>query len=301
MAVILITGGTGLIGRALTKKLIQEGHNVRWLSRNPQPLSSVTAYFWDVEKRQLDVKALEGVEHVIHLAGAGIADKRWTNRRKEDIIRSRVDGAELISHYIREKKICLTSFVGASAIGVYGMHTTDNVYTETDEGSDDFLAQTCRQWEKAYDTIRPYATKNSIIRVSLVLSKQGGVLQKLRPLFRLGLGSAIGSGKQYMPWIHIDDLASVFYQALFNPHFNGTFNASAPEHVTNREFSHQLAQSLSKPFLMPAVPAFILKLMYGEMADLVLTGSRVSNQKLMATGLEFKYATLKSALDDTNG
>jgi uncharacterized protein (TIGR01777 family) len=161
-----------------------------------------------------------------------------------------------------------------------------------------FLTQTCTQWENSYQQIQKLSHKNSIIRIGVVLSKDGGALKRLLPLFKLGLGSAVGSGKQYMPWIHIDDLVSIFHEALFNPIYNGIYNAVSTEDTTSNSFSKQLAKVLSKPFFFPNVPTFILKLVFGEMGNVLLEGSRVSNKKLKNAGFQFKYSTLEETLTE---
>lgn len=301
MAKILITGGTGLIGKALTKRLISEGHEIRILSRHPKSTDKIKSFFWNVESQQIDESAFDGIEHIIHLAGAGIADKRWTNARKKEIIDSRVNSMKLITKVIKKKNSHLKSFVGTSAVGFYGMVTSEKIFSETDSGIDDFLSYTCTQWENSYKEIESLSEKACVLRLGIVLSANGGALKRLLPLFKLGLGSAIGSGKQYMPWIHIDDLVSVFYEALFNPNFKGIYNAAAPEHIRNKEFSKQLAKSLSKPFFFPNIPSFLLKLIFGEMAKMLLEGSQVANQKLLNTGFTFKYPQLSMALNNTAG
>jgi len=298
MAVILISGGTGLVGKALTKRLIIEGHDIRILSRNPQSSSQLKSFYWNVEKNEIDEKAFEGVEHIVHLAGSGIADKRWTNARKQDIIDSRVNSMKLITDVVKKKNIKLKSFVGASAIGIYGMTTSEKIFSEIDNGMDDFLTQSCTKWENSYQQIQTLSSKNCIIRIGVVLSKDGGALKKLLPLFQLGLGSAVGSGKQYMPWIHIEDLVSVFHEALFNSNYNGIYNAVSSEKTTSDSFSKQLAKSLSKPFFLPRVPAFVLKLLFGEMANVLLEGSLISNQKLIHAGFQLKYPALSEALQE---
>jgi hypothetical protein len=297
MAIILITGGSGLVGKALTKRLILEGHEVRILSRHPKSTDSIKSFFWNVEKQKVDEKAFENIEHIVHLAGSGIADKRWTNARKQDIIDSRVNSMKLITDVVKKKNIKLKSFVGASAIGIYGMTTSEKIFSEIDNGTDDFLTQSCTKWENSYQQIQTLSSKNCIIRIGVVLSKDGGALKKLLPLFQLGLGSAVGSGKQYMPWIFIDDLISVFYEALFNQNFSGIYNAVSSEHITNQQFSKQLSKSLSKPFFVPNVPSFLLKLLFGEMANVLLEGSRVSNQKLLNSGFLLKYPSIFRALN----
>ena len=298
MAVILISGGTGLVGKALSNLLLSKGHEVRILSRNPKSTNNIKSFYWDVEKNEIDEKAFDGVEHIVHLAGSGIADKRWTNARKQDIVDSRVNSIILITSILKKKNIQLKSFVGASAIGIYGMTTSEKIFTETDKGQNDFLSQSCIQWENTYQEIQTLSNKNCIIRIGVVLSKDGGALKRLLPLFNLGLGSAVGSGKQYMPWIHINDLVSVFHEALFNSNYNGIYNAVSSEESTNQSFSKQLAKSLSKPFFLPNVPSFALKLVFGELANVLLEGSRVNSKKLIDTGFQLRFPSLNEALKD---
>ena len=296
MAVILISGGTGLVGKALSNHLLSKGHEIRILSRNPKSTNNIKSFYWDVEKNEIDEKAFDDVEHIVHLTGSGIADKRWTDARKQEIINSRVNSMKLISSIVKKKNIQLKSFVGASAIGIYGMITSDKIFSENDKGQDDFLSQSCMQWENAYQEIQTLSNKNCIIRIGVVLSKDGGALKRLMPMFQLGLGSAVGSGKQYMPWIHIDDLVSIFQEALFNSTYSGIYNAVSPEETSNQAFSKQLAKCLSKPFFLPNVPAFILKLVFGEMANVLLEGSHISSKKLTNVGFQFQYPMLSEAL-----
>ncbi|MES2565433.1 MAG: TIGR01777 family oxidoreductase [Bacteroidota bacterium] len=298
MAVILITGGTGLVGKALTERLLAENHEVRLLSRNPKPTKTIKSFYWNLEKNEIDEKALHDVTHVVHLAGTGIADKRWTSDRKKEIIDSRVNSMKLLTSEIINQNIRLTSFVGASAIGFYGMNTSEKNYLESDYSGNDFLSDVCVQWENSYNSIAEFSTKTCIVRTGVVLSKHGGALKKLIPLFKLGLGSALGNGKQYMPWIHIEDLVSVYMKTLFDPEYIGIYNAVSLEHICNKDFSKQLAKSLSRPFFMPAVPGLALKLILGKMAELLLTGSRVSNQKLLDIGFKFKFPSLFMALKE---
>jgi uncharacterized protein (TIGR01777 family) len=297
MATILITGGTGLIGKALTKTLTSQGHRVHILSRTPHAGAQVPEFYWNVEKQEIDEKAFEGVEHIVHLAGIGIADKRWTEKRKKEIIDSRVDSMKLITGIVKKKALRLKSVVGASAIGIYGMEPSERIFSENDRGPEDFLWKTCELWERSYDEIASLSDKTTILRIGVVLSEKGGAMKRLLPIFKSGLGSPIGNGKQYMPWIHLDDMVSVIVESLFNPAFEGIYNAVASEHMTNAYFSESIAKALSKPYFMPAVPAFAMKLLYGEMANVLLRGARASNQKLLGTGFRFKYPELKPALE----
>lgn len=297
MATILITGGTGLIGKALTKTLTSQGHRVHILSRTPRTDAPVPEFYWNVEKQEIDEKAVEGVEHIVHLAGIGIADKRWTEKRKKEIIDSRVDSMKLITGIVKKKALRLKSLVGASAIGIYGMEPSEKIFSENDRGPEDFLWKACELWERSYDAIKPLSDKTTILRIGVVLSEKGGAMKRLLPIFKSGFGSPIGNGKQYMPWIHLDDMVSVIVESLFNPAFEGIYNAVATEHMTNAYFSESIAKALSKPFFMPAVPAFAMKLLYGEMANVLLRGARASNQRLLSTGFRLKYPELKQALE----
>ncbi|MDF2447842.1 MAG: hypothetical protein K0R26_346 [Bacteroidota bacterium] len=295
MAVILISGGSGLVGKALTARLLDEKHEVRILSRNPSKGYPVPSYYWNIEKKEIDGEAFHNVDHIVHLAGAGIADSCWTEARKKEIFESRIKSIQLIESRIIKKGIRLKSFVGASAVGFYGMRTSEKIYKETDGSGNDLLSDVCVQWEKSYEPFINYSDKHCVIRTSVVLSREGGALQKLIPLFKAGFGSAIGNGRQYMPWIHPDDLVSIYMKALFDPEYHGVYNAASSHTVTNETFSQTLAKELGKPYFMPAVPGFILKIIFGEMAGLLLNGSRVSNQKLLDAGFKFKYDSLESA------
>jgi len=298
MAIVLISGGTGLIGRALSDALIKKGHEVRVLSRNPKSTPTIKSYFWNVEQGKIDEKAFEGLTHLVHLAGEGIADKRWTVRRQQQIIDSRVNSMKLLERVLLKHQIKLESFVGASAIGIYGMLTSETIFSESNNGADDFLSHTCHLWEDAYANSSAFSKKTCIIRTGIVLSAKGGALGKLLPFFNAGLGSAIGSGKQYMSWIHLDDMIRIYEEALFNPKFNTVYNAVSSQHITNYDFCKALAKAHHKPYFMPKVPAFLLKLLYGEMAEMLLTGSRISNQRLVETGFSFKFSDLGKALEN---
>lgn len=296
MAIILISGGSGLVGCALSEKLLSEGHEVRILSRFPISNKTIKSFYWNVNSGEVDENAFSNIDHFVHLAGTGIADKRWTPERKKEIIESRTKSMALILFVLKKNNIKLKSFVGASAIGIYGMSTSEKTYTESDIGEDCFLTHSCIEWEKSYFHVPEFTDRLAVIRIGVVLSQKGGALQKLIPIFKLGLGSPVGSGKQYMPWIHIDDLCSIFIECLFNPIYSGVFNAVSSENTTNAEFSQKLANALSKPFIIPNVPSFVLKTLFGEMANVLLQGSKVSNHKLTQLGFQFKYDNLNDAL-----
>lgn len=291
MAKILITGGTGLVGTTLSKMLIDNNHEVVILSRNPKKENE---FKWDVSKDYLDEKALENLEYIIHLAGAGIADKRWTDERKKVIIDSRVETATLLFKKIQEFNINLKSFISASGIGYYGAITSEKVFTETDSAGDDFLGEVCVKWEDAANQFKKLEIPVTILRTGVVLSKKGGALEKMRtPII-----SPLGSGKQYLPWIHIEDLCQMYVDAIEKDNFSGIYNAVAPEHHTSISFSKILAKSIDRPFIGINVPSFALKLMFGDLAVILLEGSRISAKKIEKIGFSFRFKTLKKALNN---
>lgn len=291
MKKVLITGGTGLVGRHLVKKLQAQGMEVAVLSRNP---TASYEYKWDIAKEYIDEKALENVTSIVHLAGAGIADKRWSTKRKQEIITSRVASIQLLFKKVNEYKVCLESFISASGIGFYGAITSSKIFTEVDSSANDFLGTVCRLWEQAVTKFQSEHCRTVILRTGVVLAKDGGALVKMKtPVI-----SPISAGKQYMPWIHIDDLCELYLKAIVDEKMEGVYNAVAPEHQTNTSFSKAFAKSLKRAFVPIGVPAFLLRLIFGEMAIILLKGSRVSSEKIKKAGFQFRFHTLKSAFGD---
>ena len=293
---ILITGGTGLTGRYLCKVLVKKGYEISVLSSSTEKLKAKNVFYWNYLNNEIDEKAIEGVDTIIHLAGAGVADKRWTKSRKKVIADSRIKTIDLLFNAAQKNNVHFKTFITASAVGYYGTKTSDKVFTEKDKASADFLGTVCENWEKATEKFKDLETRTVAIRTGIVLASNGGVLSKMTPLFKLGLGSAIGTGNQYQPWIHIEDLCNIYLESIENENIKGAFNAVATEHVTNKTFSAALAQTLNKPFIIPKTPAVILRLLFGGMAEILLHGSRVSNQKIKNAGFKFQFPELKPAL-----
>ena len=285
---ILITGGSGLVGRRLTKLLKKNNYNVVVLSRNPKKENE---FKWDVSKSYIDKKALENIDFIIHLAGAGIAEKRWTRNRKKIIIDSRVQSADLLFKEVDKQN--LKGFISASGIGYYGAQTSSKIFTENDDSGNDFLSDVCFKWEKAATQFKNKNTFVTILRTGVVLSKNGGALEKMKtPII-----SAIGSGKQYLPWIHLDDLCKIYLYAI-EKEINGIYNAVSVEHITNKDFSKKLAKVIKRPFLNFNVPAFVLKIALGELSKILLEGSRISSKKIEKSGFSFRFKNLDKALLD---
>ncbi|MES2286070.1 MAG: TIGR01777 family oxidoreductase [Bacteroidota bacterium] len=295
---ILISGGTGLVGKHLSKKLKEKGYSVAVLSRTSKKNMNIPTYSWDIEKKQIDKEALETADCIIHLAGASIAEKRWTAKRKQLIIDSRVKSGQLIFDKVKESKNKLKVFISASAIGYYGAITSDKIFTEADSPANDFLGETCKQWERSADRFEELGIRTVKIRTGVVLSKQGGALEKMTATVKMGIGSPLGSGKQYMPWIHIDDLCGIYIKAIEDSQMKGAYNAVAPNHKTNSDFTKEIARVLKKPLWLPNVPSILLKIIFGSMSAMILKGSRVSSEKIKAAGYNFLFPDLEKALAD---
>ena len=293
---VLITGGTGLIGKHLSERLIQSGYRVSVLSRERNNNSKIPVYAWDLEKKTIDNEALENVDYIVHLAGANIGERRWTEKRKQLILDSRVKSSNLIFEELKRKNIKLKAFISASAVGYYGAVTSNKIFNETDFAPNDFLGETCRLWEQTTKQFENVGIRTVIIRAGIVLAKEDGALSKMMGPVKMGIGSAIGDGKQYIPWIHIDDICNIFIKAIENDAMHGAYNAVSPDPKTNKEFTKTLAKVLNAPFWFPAIPAFALKLMFGKMSEIFLKGSRVSSDKISATGFQFRFPELEKAL-----
>jgi uncharacterized protein (TIGR01777 family) len=298
---ILITGGTGTIGRRLTQMLLQQGSQVSLLSRTAEKkaIPNVTVYQWDIEKGHIDPQAILTADHIIHLAGTGIADERWTDQRKQQIIESRTKSTQLLASALRSGKHHVQSFVSSSAIGYYGGDTGDRPLTEISEGGSDFLAQVVRAWERSVDEVAALGIRTVKLRTGIVLTMEGGALPKLVQPIRLGAGAPLGSGHQYMSWIHIDDLCRMYSQAVTDESWRGIYNAVATKPVTNETFTRQIIDLLNKPHLLPRVPAFAIRLLFGEMAIVVLGGNYVLNKRVREeTTFEYLFPDLLPALRD---
>ena len=296
---VLITGGTGSIGRRLTQLLRQQGFQVSLLSRSAKALPDVTVYQWDVKKGQLDQQAIATADYIIHLAGESIADGRWTDRRKDEILTSRTQSTELLAKGLRETKHQVKAFLGASAIGYYGGDTNDRPLIETSEGGTDFMAQVVRAWERSEDQIVALGIRTVKFRIGVVLMADGGALPKLAQPIRLGAGAPIGSGQQYISWIHLDDLCNLFVTALADESWQGVYNAVAPTPVTNETMTRAIARVLHRPLILPNIPAFAIKLAFGEMGIVVTGGNYVLNKRIAdETPFQYQYADLGNALEN---
>jgi uncharacterized protein (TIGR01777 family) len=296
---VLISGGSGFVGSHLTGLLIASGYSVSILSRSEkQNKGDISYYKWDVANQTIDENAVLNADYIIHLAGENIAEKRWTPKRKAAIIDSREKSTQLLYSVLKKHNKKLDAFISASAIGIYGAVNGEEICSENTRYANDFLGYTCQKWEDALDFIENLNIRTVKIRTGLVLGKNDGFLKKLIPLFKFRLGSALGSGKQYMPWIHVDDLCNIYLQAVLNTNMEGPYNAAINDNTTNMIFSKTLARIFGYSIWLPNVPGFVLKLVMGEMAVIVLTGRRVSSDKIEQTGFQFQFKNLEEALKD---
>ncbi|MGB3006652.1 MAG: TIGR01777 family oxidoreductase [Chitinophagaceae bacterium] len=313
MATIIITGGTGMIGKKLTEVLLEKGHSVIVLTRDPDRQtathSNISYAKWDITNQAIDSNAIARADYIIHLAGAGVADKRWSKKRKQEIIDSRVDSGKLISDSLRTIPNKVKAVVSASAIGWYG---ADNLipsaspqggvrgstvkFTESDPADDAFLGQTCKHWEESIEPLAQLDIRLVKLRIGIVLSRKGGALKEFLKPLRFRVAAILGSGKQIISWIHIDDLVNMFVFAIENEKINGVYNAVAPFPVSNKELTITLAKASRKHFIPMHIPTFLLKIMLGEMSIEVLKSTTVSCDKIIGEGFVFKYPEIDSAI-----
>lgn len=291
---VAISGATGLIGTALRESLAADGIQIVALSRKPSvpPLETIP---WDVENGRFDASRLEQVDAVVHLAGEPIA-QRWNERRKKAIRDSRVKSTRLLVEALKSLEHRPRVLVSGSAIGFYG-DRGEEVLEESSPPGSGFLPETCQAWEHAALEAMGLGIRTAVLRTGIVLSTRGGALKKMLPPFRLGVGGPVGSGKQWMSWIHIDDIVGAIRHILDKDDVMAAVNGVAPAPATNAEFARALGRALSRPAFLPA-PAFGLKIAFGEMASIVLEGQRVVPKKLLETGYRFRFPDLQGALSD---
>lgn len=289
---ILITGGSGLVGKEITKILEAKGYSVAWISRSSQ---SQKSFIWNVEKQQIDPEAIEWADAIIHLAGTGVAEKRWTSERKKDILESRTHSTQFLYNAIEKAQKRPSTFISASAVGFYGFNTGTNLVDESSPAGSDFLAEVVIAWENEVKKMEALDLRTVMLRIGIVLDEVGGALgEMLKP----PVAAPLGSGAQWMSWIHIQDLARMFVFSLEKTTLQGVFNAVAPNPSTNQQLTQAAAKAKGKPYIGIGVPGFALKLVLGEMAAMVLGGNRVSSQKIQKAGFEFEFPDLESALKD---
>lgn len=296
---ILITGGSGTVGKALTLVLQEKGYQVAHIGRNADK-SDIESYVWDVEKKKIDENCLNGVDTIVHLAGAGIADQRWTAQRKEILIKSRTDSISLLYDLMKRKPHQVKHIISASASGYYS-DRGDKLLFESDAPNSDFLGHCSVLWEQAVDKGKELGLRVVKFRTGIVLDKNAGALPQMAKPIQFAVGSPLGSGAQWVSWIHLDDVVNMYVKGIEDETLEGAYNMSSPKPVTNKQLTQEIANTLKKPLWLPNVPAFALKLMLGEMSAIVLGSTKMSTKKIEETGFKFKYSEITTALKNIYG
>jgi len=306
MQTVLITGGTGLVGKALTKQLIDKGYNIIILTRNKDEIPknktqipTITYTIWNVEKKLIDVEAVQKADHIIHLAGAGVMDKRWNAAYKNIIQQSRIKSSELLVDVLKNNPNNVQTVVSASAIGWYGPDIIPGkMFVETDPADKSFLGETCRLWEESIAPVSQLGKRLVKLRTGIVLSNDGGAFPEFKKSLKFGVASILGNGRQMISWIHIDDLCRLYIAAIENNDLNGSYNAVASQPVNNKELTLMAARK-SKAFFIPIhVPSFVLKIVLGEQSIEVLKSTTVSCEKIKQAGFQFLYPSIDSAISE---
>lgn len=295
---ILIAGGTGLIGSYLSNLLKQKGYAVSLLSRKEKENAIYPTYVWDLDRNYIDGNAIKNADYIINLSGANIAEKRWSTKQKEIILESRTKSIQLINNCLLKMDHKVSGFFSASAVGYYGYKLSSKVFYEDDLASDDFLSQVCLKWENEVKTITSQNIRTAIVRTGVVLSINGGAFLKMLKPVQMGVGAAVGSGNQYVPWIHIHDLCMIYLKAIEDNSFSGIYNGVAPGYQTNHDFTKELCKTINKPFWPIKIPSFVLKAALGGMSQLVLKGNKIGSEKIKEAGFKFLYPTIKDAFNE---
>jgi len=303
MHTVLITGGTGMVGTSLTQLLLSKGYQVIVLTRQPRVsnVPNLTYAVWDIDKGYIDPSAIHNADTIVHLAGAGVADKRWSKKRKQEIVDSRVLSGALLVKYLTENSHQVKTLVAASAIGWYGPDTAQslmNGFTETDPVDGAYLGATCKSWEESVKPIEALGIRLVTLRIGIVLNKKGGALAEFIKPAQFGMATIFGNGKQMVSWIHHHDLCKMMIHGIETTSIIGVYNAVSPDPISNKDLIITITKKLRGFYLPIPVPAFVLKIMLGEMSIEILKSAKVSSKKIQGAGFNFDYPTLHSALND---
>lgn len=299
METVLITGGTGLVGKALSSFLLKEGYRVIIVSRKAKVAtgnSNLLFAKWDVAKKEMDISALQQADYIIHLAGAGVMDKKWTAAYKQEIINSRAQSAQLITESLKNNTNKVKAVISASAIGWYS--PSENIHTEEEPADEGFLGTTCKLWEESIQPVKELNKRLVTLRIGIVLSKEGGALKEFMQPLKWGIAAILGNGRQIISWISVDDLCRLFLYAIQQETMNGVYNAVAPNPVSNKLLTLTLAKKMRRFYIPVYVPSFILKIMLGGRSIEILKSAAVSSAKIEAAGFKFTCKTIDAALED---
>lgn len=297
---ILLTGATGMLGKELIKNLLARGNKVSILSRNQQQIKNVNVFLWDINKQQIDIDCISGVDCIVHLAGENISEKKWSEKRKKEIIDSRVMSAQLLFNTLAGNKNQVKDFISAAAVGIYG-DRGDEILTEDSAPGNDFMANCCEQWEAAADQGKLLGLRVVKVRTGVVLSKKSGALPAMAKPIQFFAGAPLGTGKQYVPWIHHQDMMRVYLHMIDNKQLTGVYNACAPFPVTNKILTKAIAKQLHRPVWPFNIPKVILRAVLGEMHVIVINSNRTNTQKLLNTDFIYNFPHVEDALSDIYG
>jgi len=292
---VLIAGGSGFIGQNIIRLLSFNGYEVTILTRKSKNKSGFKEFIWDVEKGIIDNKAFEDTNYVINLAGTGIAERRWSKKQKKKIEESRIKSTNLLFDAIKNLKKKPKVYISASAVGYYGTITSEHIFNETDQAGDDFLSDVCKKWEDASFKFERLGIRTVVLRTGVVFDKTQGAFPKMTQSLKYGFVAGVGFGKQYIPWIHIDDLISLYLNSIENEKISGIYNAVSAEHCTQNELTKKI-KIITRKIKLPNLPGILLKALYGEMSGILLKGSRISSDKITKTGFKFKFEKIEDAL-----
>jgi len=303
MQTVLITGGTGMVGTSLTELLLSKGYQVIILTRKPQvsQIPNLTYAVWDISKGYIDPSAIGQADAIVHLAGAGVADKRWSKKRKQEIVDSRVKSGALLVKYLTAHTHQIKTVVTASAIGWYGPDTEQSLqhgFVETDPVDASFLGETCKRWEDSVKPIETLGIRLVTLRIGIVLNKEGGALAEFIKPAQFGMATIFGNGQQMVSWIHHHDLCKMMIHGIETAAIKGVYNAVSPDPTSNKDLIIAIAKKLRGFYLPIPVPALVLKIMLGEMSIEILKSAKVSSKKIEEAGFKFDYPNLHSALND---
>jgi hypothetical protein len=304
MQTVLITGGTGLVGKALTKQLLAKGYNIIILTRkvpvNGNP--NVRYALWDVQRKTIDTTAIQSADFIVHLAGAGVVDKKWTPFYKKEILDSRTQSSALLINAMQQHSNKIKALISSSAIGWYGADNGNKPFIESAIFAPGFLGETCKLWEQSIEPVQALGKRLVKLRTGIVLSNDGGALAEFKKPIQFGIAGILGNGKQMISWIHIDDLCRMFIAAIENEQLSGSYNAVAPHPVNNETLTLKLARLMKGRFFIAIpVPTFVLKIMLGDRSIEVLKSTTVSSKKIEQTGFTFLYPGIDEALRELCG
>lgn len=303
MAMVLITGGTGMIGTALTKALVERGYEVIIVTRSAESGSAQHVHYarWNVDEEMIDKKAIQRADYIVHLAGANVGEKRWTKKRKKEIVDSRVKSGELLVKALKDIPNKVKAVISSSAMGYYGPDSQSpnpQPFVETDLPYNDFLATTVVKWEQAIEPVRSLGKRLAVFRTGIVLSNEGGAYREFEKPLRFKVATILGSGKQKVSWIHVDDLIRLYIEAIENDKWNGVYNAVSPNPVSNEELIKEIARQTKGFHISLKVPSFVLKILLGEMSIEVLKSTSVSAAKIQQQGFQFLFPTIQKAIEN---